>query len=366
MAGRFAWEITIQNLKSCILSGAALWHKYCAKVLARDFNHNFLHMNANQTFPWLLLPLALLFLQGCMSTYRTTIDPFRIKDFPTPPHRREISVFDVGSIPPEKPYIQTHEFESQHFPGATRSFQIGNILEQAGGSGVDAIVITLHQNEWGSQPFRRVAYLNVMRAKGIKFKENVDYLHLFPYVAQLYVFNDQTGSFDLIANLTPDFNGHIVQVEDLADGKGNHYYNNYIRLYSLDFLLGDQSESWRFRRSFGGQVTRRNFYERGRRTISLEILYEHPRKITSLHANFLTRDNRWQPKEFRLVYGANRLIEEKTILINGIPALVERFFYDELNRLVTSTYYRIENGREKPFLQTHHYYYENRDVFEHF
>jgi len=273
---------------------------------------------------------------------------------------------DEGSIPPDKPFIPTHEFEVQNFPHAPRNIQIGTILEQAGSSGVDAIVITLHQNEWVPQPFGRVAYLNVMRAKGIKFKENVDYLHLFPYVAQLYVFNEQNESFDLIANLTPDFDGHIVQVEDLAEGKGNHYYNNYISLYSLDFLLGDQSESWRFRRSFGGQVTRRIFYDRGRRAISLRIHYEHPRKITSIQANFLTRDHTWRPKEFRLVYGANRLLEEKTVLINGIPALVERFQYDELNRLITSTYYRIENGREIPFLQTHHYYYENRDVFERF
>ncbi|HSV76348.1 MAG TPA: hypothetical protein VLH37_04875 [Bacteroidales bacterium] len=323
-------------------------------------------MSPNKTIPWLFLPLALLFLQGCMSTYRVVSDPFKIKDFPTPLHNRRVEVIDPEDLTPDKPYFHTHAFEVHHFPGAPRSFQISNLLEMAEGSGVDALVVTSHHNEWVSQPFGRVAYLNVMRAKGIKFKENVDYLHLFPYVAQLYVFNEQTGKFDLIANLTPDFNGHIVQVEDLADGKGNHYYNNYISLYSLDFLLGDQSESWRFRRSFGGQVTRRNFYDRGRRTISLKIHYEHPRKITSIQANFLTRDNRWQPKEFRLVYGANRLIEEKTVLINGVPALVERFIYDELNRLHTSTYYRIENGREIPFLQTHHYYYENRDVFERF
>jgi len=320
----------------------------------------------NKLFLWVFLPIILLFLQGCMSTYRATVDPFRIKDFPTPPQRQKIEVFDQRTIPSGKPYIQTHEFEVYHFPGASRSFQIGNILEQAGGSGVDAVVITDHQNEWVSLPFGRITYQNVMRAKGIKFKENVDYLHFYSYVAQLYIFDEQTASFEIIADLKPNFNGQIVQVEDLASGKGHHYYHNYIRMYSLDFLLGDTSEAWRFRRSPGGQVIRRNFYDRGRRTIRLQLHYEHRRKLTSIRASFLTADNTWQPKEFRLVYGENRLIEEKSIIINGKLALVERFNYDEMNRLMTSTYYRMVNGEEMPFLQTHHYYYKNQDVFDRF
>ncbi|HSV87945.1 MAG TPA: hypothetical protein VLH61_04825 [Bacteroidales bacterium] len=323
-------------------------------------------MEKRKLLPLLFLPIALLVFNSCMTTYRALPDPFRIKDFPTPPHNRKIEVVEAKDLSPDKPYIQTHSFEVNHFPDAPRRFQIGNLLDMASGSGVDALVITSHGNEWVSLPFGRVSYQNVMRAKGVKFKQNVDYLHLFPYVAQLYVFNSETERFDLIANLTPDFEGQITSVEDLADGKGNHYYRNFIRLYSLDFLLADESESWRFRRSPGGLVTRRAFYDRGRRTIELRINYEPPRKVTAIQGNFLTRENTWQEKVFRLTYGANRLIEEKTIMINGIPSLVERFHYDEKNRLITSSYYRIDNGREIPFLQTHHYYYENQDVFERF
>lgn len=319
------------------------------------------------TLPLLLIAMLVAF-SGCMSTYPTTIDPFRIKEFPTPRHTNEIKVYFPGEKLPEKEYIQTHTFEARSMPGAPMNVLVRQIREQARDAGVDAVIIMSHGDQAEIHPYAGMLVVNNMTALGIKFKENVDYLHMYRFVDQLYAFNAEKDTFELVANLFPDFNGKITQVEVLDEKEmGRFYFENYIRRYSLDFLLGEENPNWRYKTSLTGQVTRRDYVRDGAKQIRLKLNYEPAtNKLNKVNASFYGPGDRWHDYEILLEYGPNRMISEKKILMNDRLELIERFYYDELDRLLTSTYHQIIDGEEQPFLQTHYYYYENKDVFEQF
>jgi hypothetical protein len=314
--------------------------------------------------------MATIMFSGCMTQYPglTRTDPYRVKDFPTPRHKSNIKVFYPGDrMPAEDSYIQTHLFEALDFPGTALSRQVRQLVDKAGFVGADAIIIESHRDTWRTLPNGMRVRENVARAKGIKFKQRVNYLHLYRYVDQLFKYDAPRDTFELIANLFPDFNGKIIKVEGENQAKANHHYRNYIHLYSLDFLLGDESPNWKYRRTLSGKVTRREFIDNKRKTIKLKLKYEPgTSKISYIEGQFLGESGRWDKKEIWLKFGDNKLIEEKLILKEGVPFLVERFVYDDINRLITSTYSKFVDGVEQIFLQTQYYYYEKDDLDKHF
>ncbi len=294
-----------------------------------------------------------------------TTDPYRVKDFPTPRHKSEIKVFfPKDRKPAEASYIQTHRFEALDFPCTPLRRQVRQLVAKASHTGVDAIIIESHRDIWRTLPNGVRIRENVAIAKGIKFKQRVNYLHLYRYVDQLFKYDATSDTFVLVANLLPDFNGQIVKVEGENQTKANHYYRNYIRLYSLDFLLGEESDKWKFKRTLSGRVTARNYVDdRGKVTIKLRLKYEPgTRKISCIEGQFMGEAGRWDSKEIWLKFGENKLIEEKLIIRNGVRFLIERFTYDHQNRIITSTYYKFVNEGEQPFLQTQYYYYEKEDL----
>jgi len=325
-------------------------------------------MSSRKIFISAILLAALLPFTGCMTPYPATFDPYRIKEFPTPRHKNEVKIYFPGEQVPDKEYIQTHAFDALNFPGTPLSVQVRQIRDQAMDAGVDAVIIMSHGDQNRHLPFGGYIRENSLTGLGIKFKENVDYLHMYRFVDQLYAFNADKDTFEIVANLFPDFNGKITQVEVLDDGQlGKYYFENYIRRYSLDFLLGDESTNWRYKTGLDGRITRRDYAPGGRRVIRVKPVYEPgTKKLTGLEANYLRAEQIWERKQISVQYGLNRLISQKIISKNGVPEMIERYYYDELNRILTSTYFWIIDGKEEPFLQTHYYYYENKDVFEQF
>ncbi len=322
----------------------------------------------NKNFTFIIaLSLAVLLLSSCMSRYPGVVatDPYRVKDFPTPRHKSEIKVFyPTDRKPAPKSYIQTHLFEALDFPGTSLGRQVRQLVDKASFAGVDAIIIESHRDIWRTLPNGLRIRENVARAKGIKFKQRVNYLHLYRYVDQLFKYDAPRDTFELVANLFPDFNGQIVRVEGDNQARANHYYRNYIKLYSLDFLLGDESDNWKFRRTLSGRVIRRNHVDnKGQVTIKLRLKYEPgTRKISYIDGQFLGETGRWDRKEIWLKFDDNKLVKEKLIIKNGARFLVERFIYDDQDRVITSTYYKFVDGGEQPFLQTQYYYYEKEDL----
>jgi hypothetical protein len=63
---------------------------------------------------------------------------------------------------------------------------------------------------------------------------------------------------------------------------------------------------------------------------------------------------------------AGRLKEKKITNEENEPLLKEYFNYSEEGKFIQSTYYKIENNNELPFLKTKYFYFEDEDVYEYF
>jgi hypothetical protein len=295
-----------------------------------------------------------------MQRYPTT-DVYRINNFPTPKHDYIVDVLFTGEEPDENSYIKTHFFEAHSYYGSSYAQLLEIIKRQAASANVDAVIILTPE-----------AYeeTRLLTGVGIKYKANVDYLSDYRLVDQLHIFDNEKNEFVQIANLYPDFNDQIFEVENTGDDhSGKYYFKNYVEKYNLAFLLEDDSEYWRFRNhSQTGRLRSRRYqnheiskridvklnYENAKLD-HLEITYHFPGKLDVEKCKiYITYDDAGRFKEKEITDDQNK------------PLLKEYFSYSDDGKLIESIYYRIKDNEKLPFLKTNYFYFDNEDVYKYF
>lgn len=309
-------------------------------------------------FPALLV--ICFIMSGCSMQRYPATDVYRINDFPTPENDYIVDILFTGEEPDKSNYIKTHFFEAHSYYGSSYAQLLELIKSQAASSNVDAVIILTPEVYEETR---------LLTGVGIKYKSNVDYLSSYRIVDQLYYFDTDANDFVQIANLYPDFNYQIFEVENTGDDhSGNYYFKNYIEKYSLAFLLEDNSANWKFsNHSQTGRLKNRIYHNRetSKRIVvklnyedaeidHLDITYRHPGKEVEKYKIYLTYDD------------AGRLKEKKINNEENEPLLKEYFNYSEEGKFIQSTYYKIENNNELPFLKTKYFYFEDEDVYEYF
>ena len=309
--------------------------------------------------PALLMIISLL--SGCAATKKYPVpDPYRINDFPTPPQEYVVEVLFPGEEPKKGTYIKTHFFEAQSFHVISYAQLLERIKSQAASANVDAVMILAPE-----------AYedLRILTAVGIKYKSNVDYLTNYRLVDQLYVFDQGKDEFVHVANMYPDFNNKIFSIENMGEQqRSTYYYNQYIRKYSIPFLLEEKNQHWRYQEeTASGLINRRLYTNWGNSTrIKVKISYDQMQKkqldVRYYYPNFLT-----ERKRIILEFNEENQISKKTIFDEQLKAqLKEVFTYDEEGKLLNSIYYKINGNEEIPFLKTNYFYFSEDDIYEYF
>lgn len=303
----------------------------------------------------------LMLLSSCMQTYRV-YDPYRISDLPTPPHSNKVQVYFLGEQPDNNEYVRTHMFEVHSYNGATYASMVRALQDRAEKKNVDALIVLTPESFYDPS-------VKILTGVGIKFKANVDYLEKYRLVDQLYLYNEEKDDFVQIANLYPDFNHQIFQYEAVDDFKeAGYYYKNYIRKYSVPFLLEDRSSLWSYSHNVTtGFLNRRTYRNRdSQTTITVSPDFEE-RQLTHLEVTYRMPGKPLERKFIAISYGEEGRIVEKIIKDQQKkPILKEVFIYDERGKYLQSTYYRLENEKEIPFLRTNYFYYENEDIYTYF
>jgi hypothetical protein len=212
-------------------------------------------MKAQKRFYFPPLLVFILLLSGCSMQRYPTTDVYRINDFPTPEQNYIVDVLFTGEEPDENSYIKTHYFEAHSYYGASFAQLLEILKSKAASANVDAILVLAPEADED---------MRLLTGVGIKYKSNVDYLSKYRIVDQLYYFDSDSSDFVQIANLYPDFNNQIFEVENTADdNSGRYFFTNYIEKYSLAFLLEDNSEHWRFRNhTHTGKLSGRRYINR--------------------------------------------------------------------------------------------------------
>lgn len=317
-------------------------------------------MKAQKRFYFPALLVFILLLSGCSMQRYPTTDVYRISDFPTPEQNYIVDVLFTGEEPDENSYIKTHFFEAHSYYGSSYAQLLEIIKRQAASANVDAVIILTPE-----------AYeeTRLLTGVGIKYKANVDYLSDYRLVDQLHIFDNEKNEFVQIANLYPDFNDQIFEVKNTSDDhSGTYYFKNYIEKYSLAFLLGDESEYWRFRNhSQTGKLSGRRYTNRETsKRIDVKLNYDGV-KLDHLEVTYRFVGLEAQKRKIFITHDdAGRVKEKKITDKDNNPLLKEYFTYSEDGKLQQSVYYRITDNNELPFLKTNYFYFENEDVYEYF
>jgi hypothetical protein len=318
-------------------------------------------MNRKRISPIVSILIIFMVLSGCVEYRYVASDRFRINDFPTPPHNYKVELYFAGEKLPEQDYIRTHMFPV--YSGGSAAEMVKGIHAAAENAHVDAVIILSPERY---MDYELDAYRTSVTGIGIKFKENVDYLHNYRFVNKLYVFDLDSMDYRHIADLFPNFNNQIFHVNVIdSTPTTNFYYENYIKKYSLPFLLEDKGSEWRYKKDEKGRERERSYFKYNQKKFSLNIYYEN-NLPTFLRIKFITTGYLVEERSIRINYNQNDQITEKTIFDRKTPLLKEVFSYDEEGKLVESIYYRIEDTLEKPFLKTTYIYFENADVYQYF
>lgn len=314
-------------------------------------------------------------LQGCVATLIALQeissegpdnfqDRERISNFPSRPGAAEPQFFFPGEAQPDQPYIQTHLFEVRGPGNAPYPSLVEEMRFRARRAGVDAVIIM------GKELVQRWDYSDRLReyqqlsGLGVIFKENVDYLHNYRYVNQLYVWNAEKDTFELAANLFPDFDNQIFEVQSLEKGVGNYYYENFIKIYSYEFLVEQKGPQWKERIANNGFITRRNYQGENNLTANLQLNYEPGTgRLNHIKGKFFTRLGGTEWQDIYFTHDTQGKITGKRVLEKGKPELREVLVYDEWDRLITSHWYQVSEAGEVPFLKVEYYYYSNEDVY---
>lgn len=315
-------------------------------------------MKTTRTFLYAMVAASLL-LGSCTKQFYPQ-NPYRFNHFPLPQHNYKIDVFFPGEKMEDNEYVQTHLFEVTAHLGATYARMVERVTELAQQANVDGILIQSQESIYSYET-------KTLLAMGFKYKRNVDYLEQYRIVDQLWIFNQDDQQWSHIANMFPDFNNQIFQIETVNDNPwGEHYFKNYIRKYSLDFLLNDKSPNWTYRTAPTGILSERRFKLPSGESIRVKIAYNdqfQPKTLNVIYYNHLTGK---EPQEIQINRNEKNQIVEKIILINKTPILREEFEYDQEGKLVSSTYYKLNSADQTPVVKTKYYFYTNEDVYKYF
>jgi hypothetical protein len=314
-----------------------------------------------------LLVIISLSFTGCLThgitfKYSNLSDPYRIDNFPTPAHNRNIEILFEAETPPDTTYIKTHFFDVHSYYGNTYASLIREIKKHAQNVHVDAVIILTPERSDAS---------TFLAGVGIKFKNRVDYLTEYRLVDQLYIYNHDEKEYKLIANLYSDFDNQIFETENLGeDSLGAFYYKNFIRKYSVPFLLENKSKYWGYKGPFNGMESKRIYHNPiSNENIRVTPVYNKQNKVDKFKVKF----KYWfsnKPNEkytVELIYNEQGKLSVKKIYNHhGKHILTEEFSYDEEGKLFTSEYFQINDNQEIPLLKTNYYYFYPEDVYTYF
>lgn len=308
-----------------------------------------------------LLAIVSISFTGCFTyKYNSNSDPWRINDFPTPAHNRDVELLFEGETPPDTAYIKTHFFEVYSINGTSYANLARAIKSQAQSAHVDAVLVLTPE---------RYDLSTFLAGVGIKYKDRVDYLAEYRMVDQLYLYNNEEKEYKLIANLYPDFNNQIFKTEEMEEGtQGDFYFKNFIQKFSIPFLTEDKSQYWGYNTIGNGIVNERIYRDPGLfENFKVIMNYDTQNRLNHVEVEYKISKKPTEKYNIELSYNEQGQIVNKMIMNRqGRLIFKEVFTYNEEGKLFDSEYFQINGDQQIPFLKTNYFYFYPEDIYEYF
>lgn len=294
----------------------------------------------------------------------------RINNIPTRPNNFDVAIYLQGDAVPEEPYFEIVEFYLREKGKLSRKEILDKLEIEAIKEGVDAVIdvevssdieditngFTVFVDLFDDDP--ETTYLSMtytyLTGIGIKFLENLDYIHELPEYEYVYVIDEKTRFPTPFFKIEYTLTGqeHMVYPEsDIA----LEVYQKYVQFYS-DFHLIHQREGWVFYKNKEHRISRRVLPDENGDVAKVCLFTYDPNGRIS---EITIRDLRGVfVKEEYVKYHYNQAgkIQSKTIHLLRNSTIYEEYKYDE-GRLKGREIKILITGKDNYLLSTTFTYY---------
>jgi len=279
-------------------------------------------------------------------------DPTSLLELQFLPHQKEVKVFKDGDTLSQK-YLKTHYFQ-KFTTKENLELVISELQQEAQYKGIDALLVldkkaNLQGNEHQDNSSTYLA------AYGIKYLKNVkSELINRPVKAYLSLFDNEYAYYDVVDSF------EISPYGELIPSYSNNFYSDYYHIFSLDFMLHEKDENWRYQRDEVDFTVIKKRRDR-QRTKLLTFDYDSLKRVKSIDyktasnhywIDFLYKNEQLERKE---IYSFN---SDKTKELDR----TEHFQYHRTGQLTHHYIFKHENSKRPiPFLKLQYIYWRDAD-----
>jgi hypothetical protein len=315
-----------------------------------------------------LLLLCFLF-SACMRGYQNQ-DSGQLMPYPIIPHTQEVEVYFNQEKPTDTAYLKLRVIDVYKPMHTATGEMIAVLKQKAQQYGVDALLLLDEKSFLNSSFGYNSRYTSVtdynnyrlLSAVGIKYKKNISGIENYIQKQDIELYDSVTKTYKPILGIELDLNENSRNIYEIAPKTAN-YYHNYIKKYSLAWLVKDKSADWihnELNEPSSFNIKRVYKHDNWEQKLRVTYQYNKSKQIEKLSIK--------QPEKAgqKLVYTyqdakSNRplslVVTEKSKIIYK-----QIFNFDDTKKLQNSIFYIVNGNQETPFLRVNYKYFSKNSL----
>jgi hypothetical protein len=328
-------------------------------------------------FKFVSLLFVMQLLSACMYHYFPQQDTGKLMTYPIIPHKNEVEVYFGNEKPTDTAYLKLRVIDMYGGIYTSTGAMIEAMKKEAQKYGVDAILLlddkaiteattTSTGILWNrAQSYTQYENRRFMCALGIKYKRNISQVDNYIRKQQIALYDSATQTYKAILDVELELDGNAKKMKEIVP-KTALYYDNFIKKYSLSWLIYDKSADWQTT-SYDENINQKSqfdlvrVYSRDNWDKKLKVSYNYNGLQQIEKVRIKSPEKKPQFLKYVYLNPKTQKLNSLTVVENDKTIYKQVFEYDENQKLQHSLFYKIEEGKEIPFLKVTYIYYQKSD-----
>jgi hypothetical protein len=310
-----------------------------------------------------------------MYRYFPQQDTGKLMTYPVIPHKNEVEVYFNNEKPKDTAYLKLRVIDMYGGIYTSTGAMIEAMKKEAQKYGVDAILLLDDKaiteattTSTGILWYRNPSYITYenrrfMCALGIKYKRNISQVDNYIRKQQIELYDSTTKTYKPILDIELELDGSAKKTKEIVP-KTVLYYDNFIKKYSLSWLIYDKSADWQTTSLTEPEYSPFELvrvYAANNWDKKLKVTYNYNGLKQIEKVRIKSPEKKPQFLKYMYLNKKTQKLSSLTVVENDKTIYKQVFEYDENQKLQTSLFYKIEEGKEIPFLKINYIYYQKSD-----
>lgn len=325
-------------------------------------------------FKFVCLFFVTQLLSSCMYRYFPQQDTGKLMTYPVIPHKNEVEVYFNNEKPTDTAYLKLRVIDMYGGIYTSTGAMIESMKKEAQKYGVDAILllddktITKANTEWSlwnknNRTYTTYENSRFMYALGIKYKRNIDKVDNYIRKQEIQLYDSATKTYKSILDVELELDGNQKKINEIVP-KTAIYYHQFIKKYSLSWLIYDTSAEWQTT-----SLTKPEYspfelvrvYAANNWDKKLRVIYRYSKSKKIEKVEIKQPEKKLQVLNYTYLNKETQKLSLLSVTEKKKQIYKQVFEYDENQKLQNSLFYKIEADKEIPFLKINYIYYQKSD-----